>query len=356
MLYRSLDIPARFVEGYIVNTVANEQTAVKDVHYWVEVFDENYGWMQIEVTTGFGGMEDHKIDITVKPKDETKIFDGEPLEATEAELFEPTADLLALFKTNGYTIVAEFEGSQIPVGSSYSFIKSDTVKILDVNGNDVTYKFNITTENGNLKVTPIPIDIFLYSEAKTYDGKPIKYSDPMFYYIVDEAFKATGYKLNLNVTFTNSDVHALTAKEMTENSGEYVQFSVMDGENDISANYCMNFVHYSLDPNVEALAPEEYIVAKITPRTIVIASGSSLDQYVEGAKLTNSTVTVITGPLAEGHKLIARAKGVLEVPGSIENTIDLESVYIVDAEANRVTDNYIIKAVHGTLTFVVPEE
>ena len=356
MLYRSFDIPARFVEGYIVNTVENEQVDVKDVHYWVEVFVENYGWMQVEVTTGFGGMEDHKIDITVKPKDESKIYDGDPLEASEAELFEPTEELLALFAENGYKIVAEFEGIQIAVGTSESSIKANTVRILDDKGNDVTFKFNIIEEKGNLTVTPIPIDIFLYHNAKKYDGKPLEYTDSNFYYIVDEAFRATGYTLNLKITFIDSNVHVLTAKEITDNCDLYVQFSVMDGENDLSANYCMNFVHYSLDPNAERLAPEDYIVAQITPKSIEITSATVLKEYTEGSRLTNGTVTVTRGPLVEGHRLLAVANGILEAPGVVENTINPEAVHILDAEGNEVTDNYKIDIINGTLTFTEPEE
>ena len=345
MLYRSLGIPARFVEGYIVNTVADEQVDVKDIHYWVEVFVEGYGWMQVEVTTGMGGMADDKIDITVKPKDAQKIYDGTSLVATEAELVTLTEEIVQLFADGKYKISATFEGSQLRVGESPSNIQS--IKILDEKGNDVTYKFNIQIKTGLLTVTPIPINVFLYNNSKTYDGKPLVYSGSKFYSIRDEAFKNSGYTLELSVTFTDVTVHSLTAKDITDNSKEYVTFSVMDGENDLTEFYCINFVYYSDD-----VEPKDYIVAQIKPRTIEITAASQTKYYTAGAKLTNGTVTVTKGSLANGHRLIAVANGVLEEVGSIENAVNPEAVFVLDADGNDVTNNYKISIISGTLTFI----
>lgn len=358
MLYRSLDIPARCVEGYIVNTVEHEETDVKDAHYWVEVFLERFGWMQIEVTTGFGGMEDHKIDITVKPKDKTQIYNGEALEATEAELFEPSNDILALFEANGYKIVADFQGSQINIGSSRSTIVENSVRILDANDDDITYKFNIENAQGELKVTPIPIDVYLYSNYKIYDGKPLSYTDPNFYYVCDEDFIKTGYKLELEVTFNNPDVHILTAKELTDCSSLYVKFKVKDGITDLTSYYCLNFVFYSPDENAEEIAPEDYIVAKIEPKHIEITSATKVADYVEGVKLVDHTIIITKGgPLPEGHTLNATTSGELDAPGVVENTIipNVEKGIITDDKDNDVTKNYVITMVHGTLIYVERE-
>ena len=61
------------------------------------------------------------------------------------------------------------------------------------------------------------------------------------------------------------------------------------------------------------------------------------------------------GPLPEGHTVSAEVLGELEIVGSVENTIDTESVTITDAEGNDVTSNYKIAIVNGTLTFLEKE-
>lgn len=57
LLYRSLGIPARYVRGFAVNAEAGEQTVITALmeHHWVEVFLEDFGWVQIDVTPSSDG-------------------------------------------------------------------------------------------------------------------------------------------------------------------------------------------------------------------------------------------------------------------------------------------------------------
>ena len=339
MLYRALGVPARYVEGYFVNVEAYQQTDVKDAHCWVEVFVENYGWMQIEVA-----FED-KIDIVVKPKDEKRIYNGNELVAKEAELFEPSDEIKELFEKNGYTITGIFSGSRIDVGQTTSSISD--VRICDAYGNNITYKFNINTIWGSLEVEPVQIDVLLSKISKTYDGKPVSYSNDKFYYIRSEVFKQLGYKLNLTATFPEVNVYNLTAGDINRNSTQYITFNVMDGDKDITHNFYLNFVSYSTE-----VTPDDYVVVEINPRKIEITSASQTKYYTEGAKLMNAKVTVTMGSLADNHKLIAFASGVLDTVGSVENPINVETIAIVDAGANVVTGNYSITVKHGILTFI----
>lgn len=55
MMFRYLNIPARYVEGYRVDTSSfdeflNANVKDSDAHAWVEVFDEHKGWVPLEVT------------------------------------------------------------------------------------------------------------------------------------------------------------------------------------------------------------------------------------------------------------------------------------------------------------------
>ncbi len=63
ILLRSVGIPARYAEGFYVSketladaTNAKEEVSVtdEDLHAWVEVFDNRYGFVPLEVTPGYG--------------------------------------------------------------------------------------------------------------------------------------------------------------------------------------------------------------------------------------------------------------------------------------------------------------
>ena len=342
MLYRALGIPARYVEGYLVKTEANEQTDVKDAHCWVEVFLDYYGWMQIEVV----GVETHKIEIILKPKDEEKPYDGNPLEAKEVEFYQVSDDIIELFEINKYKISAKFSGSITDVGKTISRITE--LQIYDANGNNITYRFDIKTVTGDLTVTPIPINVLLSNLSKTYDGLPATYLDnDKFYSVRDDKFKEKGYTLTLSANFIETNVYKLSAADINNEIDAYISFTVMDGEKDISKNFYINLVSYSED-----VAVEDYIVVEIKQRPIEISSASQTKYYIEGAKLVNNKVSVTRGSLVENHKLFAVANGVLEAVGSIENPIDTESVKIADSEGNNVTRNYKITIKYGVLTFI----
>ena len=52
VLFRTLNIPARICEGYMVNTLPHEDIQVTgaDAHAWVEVYQDGVGWLPVEVT------------------------------------------------------------------------------------------------------------------------------------------------------------------------------------------------------------------------------------------------------------------------------------------------------------------
>lgn len=57
MLFRILDIPARYCEGYKVVGDGRQQIEVKNrnAHAWVEVYLSGFGWVPVEVTPGYVG-------------------------------------------------------------------------------------------------------------------------------------------------------------------------------------------------------------------------------------------------------------------------------------------------------------
>lgn len=57
LMLRSIGLPARYVSGYVADTVAGEWVDVPDynAHAWVEVYLAGYGWQPVEVTPGYDG-------------------------------------------------------------------------------------------------------------------------------------------------------------------------------------------------------------------------------------------------------------------------------------------------------------
>lgn len=79
LMFRQMGIPARYVTGYIVEqelfrSVPGENDKVanvpdKNAHAWVEIYEENTGWIPVEVTVGFGG---DMTEETTTPKQQTQ--------------------------------------------------------------------------------------------------------------------------------------------------------------------------------------------------------------------------------------------------------------------------------------------
>ena len=62
LMLRALGVPARYVEGYVVNESDFNSSGWADVpdsraHAWVEVYLEGVGWLPIEMTPGYGGSQ-----------------------------------------------------------------------------------------------------------------------------------------------------------------------------------------------------------------------------------------------------------------------------------------------------------
>lgn len=84
LMLRSLGIPARYVSGFTVESVAGQSMAVPDraAHAWVEVWVNGFGWYPVEVTpaAAFAWYEQEDADLEDIPSDP----------APESEAPEPT--------------------------------------------------------------------------------------------------------------------------------------------------------------------------------------------------------------------------------------------------------------------------
>ncbi len=55
LLYRYYGVPARYVEGYLVEGNGEVEVTAQNAHAWVEVYKDGIGWIPVDVTPGFYG-------------------------------------------------------------------------------------------------------------------------------------------------------------------------------------------------------------------------------------------------------------------------------------------------------------
>ncbi len=100
LLLRELGVPARYVGGYVVKQSDMEkeddgyEATVMDsaAHAWTEIYLENYGWVPIEMTPGYGGTDSiAEPEITPEPEDAepTTAPDEEPTATPDGDALSP---------------------------------------------------------------------------------------------------------------------------------------------------------------------------------------------------------------------------------------------------------------------------
>ena len=358
LLYRALGIPARYVTGYMAETVADEYVAITDkqAHAWVEVYIDGIGWVQTDVTgialnggmgdgSGIGGSGNdsepkEKMTLTIEPNYQSKVYDGSALLPDASDLKGNA--LLVKLLSEGYTFEASVSGSQTAVGQSESVIES--FRLFDENGYDVTSLYEIEWKTGVLKVFPREssvIRVYLYQLQKYYDGTALTLGQNDLEIV--ELPEGASLSLTLNIALT--DVGYLSLSDLNGEIEQYISFCVTENGADASDRYLLEFVE--LDGS-----DFSYMPIRIDPRRIELTAGSAEKVY-DGLDLTCGDVFVSLGSLAEGHWLKAETSGSNVDPGSEEN--EIVSVRIFDENNKDVTENYDISKKNGTLTVHYPQ-
>ena len=90
VLARSIDIPARYVEGYVLPRESSSDGVYKvrnkEAHAWVEVYFEGFGWIPFEPTATFlEGLDDEsEEEILNAENDEAEIVQNNTIEDNES--------------------------------------------------------------------------------------------------------------------------------------------------------------------------------------------------------------------------------------------------------------------------------
>ena len=247
--------------------------------------------------------------FTVVSATATKEYDGLPLT-------DQTTSITSGELAEGHTLVATFTGSQLSAGSSANTF---TVRILDQNRTDVTANYAPALIYGNLTVTKRPITVSSVPASKVYDGTVL-------------ADHQTEILLG-SVADGETAVIVVTGEQtLAGSSPNRFTMAVYDAEGrDVSTNY-------TITPSFGELT--------VLKRSLTLLSGTSTKVY-DGVALTNETVTVEAGSVAEGQTAEIQVTGTITEVGEAENIF---AVKIVNEAEEDITANYDILPVYGTLT------
>lgn len=288
--------------------------------------------------------------ITLKPQDKTDIiYDGK---YHSADALEKT-DALLVLEELGYTFTVEYgimnidSGSVRNVGNYESFIKEGSVKVMR-GGEDVTDWFDITREEGNIKISPLEITIIVDPTEKTrpyIEGESLEFT-------LDDCIVDLPEGHTLQLEFINADYPNDDRISITDVGVIYVAIRegsivILDanGEN-VNGNFIIN---YSTE--------DTYKLEITTSKVTIVADSQSwpydglehscptykiFDEY--GTEITFTTEEERNAYLAEvlGIESVV-VSGSITNAGSVPNTV---SVTLIEG----VSTNYEVYLENGELT------
>ena len=258
--------------------------------------------------------------LTITADNATKVYDGTAL--TNNNYTCSPSTLPGDDKIESVTIT----GSQTFVGSSDNVPSAAVIK--NSSNTNVTSNYNITYENGTLKVlqASVAITITAASQTWTYDGNT--HSDATVTVtsgslLTDDALVATATGSVKNVVDTS-----------TGNNPIATGYKIMHGGTDVTANYVITPVAGTLT---------------ITPKAVTLTSGSKSREY-NGSALTNAEVE---GKNANG---LTTETGWVGSEGATYNFTGTQTAVGSSANAftytlktGTIATNYTITKTEGTL-------
>lgn len=333
LMFRALGIPARYVTGFMTETVAGQWIDVTkdDAHAWVEIYVDGFGWKMVEATPT-------QMRFKIKPVDVDKVYNGTPLTAKPEvedakELNEsgveamPENSFIAFIEKMGYTYEAVVSGELAKPGIGESKIES--MKVFDSTGKDISHLFLFELAPG--KMTHYAGEVLLQSK----DGK-----------WAYDLGKLMSNLEDCSVTFGEEDYFSGTCKveaiatEISLKIGKQlhnfdVKITDQDG-NDVTELYKKKYALGYIDIKAASL---KFIATSVS----VPYDGNphiATDYTMEGKLLEGDTLTV-----GEGFLI-----GELTTPGYTEILFDRSKLSIKNAKNEDVIDNYFIKYISGSLT------
>lgn len=346
---------ARLTEGMLANghvvgfdfTGSLTNAGEADNIFTVKIYDSNNGSADVtdlypSITCNPGKLVVTPIEITIKASSAIKQYDGTPLYAP-LEVLDPYQHLSSLNlifdgrERFTWGVLSSAKSITNPGEIQYVISGVDSLG----NGEFQIYfdkepvpmtNFIITCEEGTLRVVEKLLTINLWEIEKEYDGTPLAYEN--FYWYMEEEEYGLDIYLNLEGSLTDAgslDNFELAQRMMDEGRVQIYKYGI-----DVTSNYAIEFVGTPLT---------------VTKRFIEITAGSA-QKVDDGKALTDYTFVVSKGSLVDGHEIDLETicfDGFITSVGTAKNSIDPDSIQILDANGNDVTDNYYIVLVDGLL-------
>jgi transglutaminase-like putative cysteine protease len=317
LLYRALGIPARYTEGFALDTHGMRETSiVKDMrHAWVEVYIDGMGWIAVEVTGYIGGAS-NRVDI---------IFNSDSYKRGE-ERPEITYTGFEKYAEEGYVLIPQY----YPIPENYGKhpIGMSDYTIYDEDGNDVTSNFSLTQQMGTMQIYRELIYVDSYASDKNdtwlfvYDGEAHSISD-----------------IHYDKTLLSKDGRTLM----------YYPIAHLQEVGETAATFGVDI----LDENGQIVTHEYRIIKsygkiKITPRPIEITIKSETKSY-DGKELVANKYAITGGSLVGTHTIERiDIAGFQTEPGVSEAWIS-GAIIIDNRTFQSVTHNYTIICIPGEL-------
>ena len=208
--------------------------------------------------------------------------------------------------------------------------------VIDENGNDVSYNYNLVVNYGALNILPRPVKITTQSGHREYDNRPFYLLEPIAEEYDEEAQRGLikGHELECEQGLSASVTYVTEGK--VTNWQFYYIYTISEEGNRV----------YITQNNYDI----EYVYGEIfvTPRPITIITATSSSEY-NGVWYWDTDYTLI-GELAEDTYLsvVGEHTYVTYVTeGEVENVV---TYYVVDYSRNKdVTDNYEISYIYGKI-------
>ncbi len=309
-------------------TFTGEQIEVgeSDNSFVVTIIDENGADVtsDYEVFSHFGKLKVLPRPLTLQSGSNIEEYSGNAVKNDEITLV--SGELLADHKFEHI-----ITGSREDVGiSDNTFV---TV-IRDANDVDITKNYSIDYTFGKLEVVPMEVPITSKDMSYSYDGEEHDSANDYWTYADKEKRPAEG--LEVTVLFSGS------ITDVGETEKKLISAIVKDNGKDVSFNYDFKY------------AGGKIIV---TEREITITTLGDTKPY-DGTPLTKSGLEIIEGSLLEGHVI---ADGYLITGSQTEigrskNTIEKDSIVILDELGKNVTSKYLITIEYGDLEVTAAEE
>ena len=305
------------VTGERIDCGTSDNTATADIvdSNGISVLDS------YKLKYNFGTLTVTEKKITITAGSAQKLYDGEPLMSSEY-IVSPS------YLTDEFDFYVVCDGEQTEVGKSANTVSD---YIIEKDGEDVTDNFDVTLEDGVLKVVATPEELLIEitfksgSDSREYNGKPLSCEE---YEIVSGSLE-TGHKVG-NVEYLKS----ITDVGTEENTFVVTIVDKATGE-DVTELYNIKYEPGTL---------------KVTEREITIKSNSDSKMY-DGTPLKNAGYTYDKDKLVSGHWIVAEITGAaLEVTEGVPNTIQsCRIMTMIDGEEVDVSSNYKIIKEEGTL-------